>query len=47
MTGDGGLNPVDAGGQNRARELEALGLLHMAIQGSLGTGYATTVKLLS
>ena len=44
---DGGLNPVDAGRQNRARELEALGLLHMAIQGSLGTGYASTVKLLS
>ena len=44
---DGGLNPVDAGGQNRARELEALGLLHMGIQGELGTNYASTVKVLS
>jgi 8-hydroxy-5-deazaflavin:NADPH oxidoreductase len=44
---DGGLNPVDAGGQNRARELEALGLLHMGVQGSLGTNYGSTVKLVS
>jgi predicted dinucleotide-binding enzyme len=44
---DGGLNPIDAGAQHRARELEALGLLHMSIQGQLGTGYASTVKILA
>ena len=44
---DGGLNPVDAGGQARARELEALGLLHMSIQGTLGTGYGSAVKVVS
>jgi predicted dinucleotide-binding enzyme len=42
---DGGLRPVDAGPLRRARELEALGILHMAVQPSLGTGYASTVKL--
>jgi hypothetical protein len=44
---DGGLNPVDAGGLARARELEAIGLLHMTLQGPLGTGYASTVKILA
>lgn len=44
---DGGLNPIDAGATPRARELEALGLLHMSVQGSLGTGYASTVKILA
>ena len=44
---DGGLNPVDCGAGHRARELEALGLLHMSVQGSLGTGYASTVKILA
>lgn len=44
---DGGLNAIDAGGQHRARELEALGLLHMGVQESLGTNYGSAVKLLS
>jgi predicted dinucleotide-binding enzyme len=43
---DGGLRPIDAGPLARARELEALGYLHMAVQGSLGTGFASAVKLL-
>ena len=43
----GGLRAIDAGPLQRARELEALGLLHMAVQGSLGTGFQTTVKLLT
>ena len=41
---DGGLKPVDVGGQRRARELEGLGLLHMTIQDELGTGYGSAVK---
>lgn len=44
---DGGLNPIDVGPQKRARELEALGLLHMALQNTLGTGFATTVKIIA
>jgi len=44
---DGGLNPVDAGPLPRARELEALGFLHMTLQEALGSGYGSTVKFLS
>jgi predicted dinucleotide-binding enzyme len=43
---DGGLRPIDAGALARARELEALGYLHMAIQASLGTVFATAVAVL-
>ena len=42
----GGLRAIDAGPLRRARELEALGYLHMAIQEELGTGYSSTVKLI-
>jgi 8-hydroxy-5-deazaflavin:NADPH oxidoreductase len=44
---DGGLNPIDAGPQKRARELEALGLLHMGLQNTLGTGFASAVKVIA
>ena len=43
---DGGLRAIDVGGSDRARELEAAGLLHMAVQGSLGTGFASALKIL-
>jgi predicted dinucleotide-binding enzyme len=42
---DGGMRAVDAGPLARARELEALGYLHMAIQEPLGTGFGSTVKV--
>ncbi len=44
---DGGMRPIEAGSLARARELEALGFLHMAIQGPLATGFASTVKVLA
>jgi predicted dinucleotide-binding enzyme len=44
---DGGLNPIDAGPRHRARELEALGLLHMTLQDKLGTGFGSTVKIIA
>ena len=44
---DGGLRPVDAGPLRRARELEALGYLHMAVQESLGSEFASAVKIVS
>ena len=44
---DGGLRPVDAGPLARAHELEALGFLHMVLQEPLGTGFTSTVKVLS
>jgi 8-hydroxy-5-deazaflavin:NADPH oxidoreductase len=46
LASDGGLRPIDVGPLGRARELEALGLLHIGLQGSLGTGYASAVKVL-
>jgi predicted dinucleotide-binding enzyme len=47
LASDGGLRPVDAGPLRRARELEALGYLHMAIQQNLDTGFASTIKVLA
>jgi predicted dinucleotide-binding enzyme len=43
----GGLRAIDAGALQRARQLEALGLLHMAVQFTLNTGFQTAVKLLT
>ena len=47
LVGSGGLNAIDAGPLRRARQLEHMGFLHMAIQDSLGTGYMSTLKALS
>ena len=44
---DGGLRAIDAGPLARAHELEAVGYLHMALQQPLGTGFGSTVKVLS
>lgn len=43
---DGGMRPVDTGPLRRARELEAFQLLHMTLQGPLGLGWSSAVKLL-
>jgi 8-hydroxy-5-deazaflavin:NADPH oxidoreductase len=43
----GGLSAIDVGPLKRARELEALGLLHMSIQDTLGSGYGSAVKIVS
>jgi len=43
----GGLNPIDAGPLRRARELERLGFLHMALQEGLGTGYGSALKVIA
>jgi 8-hydroxy-5-deazaflavin:NADPH oxidoreductase len=44
---DGGMRPIDAGSLARARELEALGYLHMVVQAPLGTSFASAVKIVS
>ena len=44
---DGALNPIDVGPQKRARELEAAGLLHMGLQSTLGTGFASALKIVA
>jgi len=42
---DGGLNPIDVGARARGRELEATGLLHTAVQSTLGPGFASALKI--
>jgi 8-hydroxy-5-deazaflavin:NADPH oxidoreductase len=42
---DGGLRPIDAGPLERARELEAAGLLHMSVQEPLGSGFHSALKI--
>jgi predicted dinucleotide-binding enzyme len=44
---DGGMRPLDAGALVRARELEALGFLHMAIQHELDLAMASAVKVIT
>jgi hypothetical protein len=39
------MRPIEAGALARARELEALGYLHMAAQAALGSHFASAVKL--
>ena len=43
----GGLRVVDVGPLARAQQLEAVGFLHMAVQGDLGTGYGSAIKVLA
>jgi predicted dinucleotide-binding enzyme len=43
---DGGLRPIDAGVLARARELEAVGYLHMVIQPSLGADFGSAIVVL-
>jgi 8-hydroxy-5-deazaflavin:NADPH oxidoreductase len=40
----GGLRPIDVGPLRRARQLEYLGSLHMALQQPMGWGFASAVK---
>jgi 8-hydroxy-5-deazaflavin:NADPH oxidoreductase len=41
----GGLRPIDAGGLDRARELEAAGLLHMSVQDSVDGGFRSALRV--
>ena len=41
-----GLRPIDVGPLRRARQLEGLGLLHIALQNELGTNWGSTIKIL-
>jgi predicted dinucleotide-binding enzyme len=45
LAADGGLRAIDAGPLALAGKLEALGYLNMAIQPSLGTNYASAIKV--
>ena len=43
---DGGMRAVDTGPLSRARQIEGLGLLHIVLQGALGTNWGSSVKVL-
>lgn len=43
---DGGMRPVDTGALNRARQIEAMQLLHIVTQSALGTNWGSTIKFL-
>jgi 8-hydroxy-5-deazaflavin:NADPH oxidoreductase len=45
LVSDGGLRPIDVGPLRRARQLEQLGFLHIAIQQPLDLGFASAIKL--
>ncbi len=44
---DSGLRAIDAGALERARQLEAMGFLGIALQQELGTGFQSAWKILS
>jgi predicted dinucleotide-binding enzyme len=46
LASDGGMRAIDAGRLARARELEAMALLHMEMQGSRGTRFASALKVI-
>ena len=43
----GGMRAIDAGPLRRARQLEELGFLHMALQDGLGSGYGSAVRIVT
>src|SRR5512147_566725 len=44
---DADLRPIDAGPLSRARQIEAMQLLHITLQSTLGTNFASAIKILS
>lgn len=42
-----GLRPIDVGPLRRARQLEGIGLLHITLQNTLGSNWASAVKILT
>jgi len=44
---DGGMRPVDAGNLSRARQIEGMQLLHIVLQGSLGTNWGSAIKIVA
>ena len=40
------MRPVDTGPLSRARQIEGMQLLHIVTQGTLGTNWASAIKIL-
>jgi NADPH-dependent F420 reductase len=43
---DGGMRAIDAGPLHRARQIEAMQLLQITLQGALGTNWGSAIKIL-
>lgn len=43
---DGGMRAIDAGSLHRARQIESMQLLQITLQGTLGTNWGSTIKIL-
>ncbi|MBI5944956.1 MAG: NAD(P)-binding domain-containing protein [Chloroflexi bacterium] len=43
---DGGMRAIDAGPLHRARQIESMQLLHIVLQGILGTNWGSALKIL-
>jgi predicted dinucleotide-binding enzyme len=44
---DGGMRAIDTGPLSRARQIEGMQLLQIVLQGTLGTNWGSTIKILS
>ena len=44
---DGGMRPIDTGLLSRARQIEGMQFLHIAVQSTLGTNWGSAIKILS
>lgn len=44
---DGGMRAVDAGPLHRARQIESMQLLHIVLQGTLGTNWGSALKIVA
>ncbi|MEK6751174.1 MAG: NADPH-dependent F420 reductase [Chloroflexota bacterium] len=43
---DGGMRAIDAGPLHRARQIESMQLLHITLQGTLGSNWGSAIKIL-
>ncbi len=46
LVADGGMRAIDIGPLSRARQIEGMQLLHITMQGALGTNWGSAVKIL-
>ncbi len=46
LVADGGMRAIDAGPLHRARQIEGMQLLHITLQGTLGTNWGSALKIL-
>lgn len=46
LVADGGMRAIDTGPLSRARQIEGMQLLHIIMQGALGTNWGSAVKIL-